>query len=241
MKAIVLIGVIALVACGIFVALSNMQHGSMDKLLQEGNGSIHEKKRETATLNAKLGEALDQPNPLDLRAHDETTAVSGPSWSDQLGKVIDGSASTIKNLTTSIGHRSPGPRLAPPGVYFTLVPLSVHIPSGITGLSAGTRLVCLKDEGAVLLVKTGNLRFEVKRSFLTKNLDLADRASSNDAEAQQAVAQAIAEQEAADQANRQEKNAAFSQERKAVEARRAAEAEASRYDNPLQHRPYDPR
>jgi len=89
----------------------------------------------------------------------------------------------------------PHPRRAPPGVYFTLIHLPVRYGSALTGLEPGTRVVCIKDEGPVLLVKVDNLEFEVKRQYLTNDLDVADLAVRNDAEAQQAVASYIAQQQ----------------------------------------------
>jgi len=89
------------------------------------------------------------------------------------------------------------PRLAPPDVYFTLIHLSARTASGITGVEPGTRVVCIKDEGPVLLVKVDNLEFEAKRQYLTNDLDVADLAVRNDAEAQQAVASYIARQQQA--------------------------------------------
>jgi hypothetical protein len=91
----------------------------------------------------------------------------------------------------------PHPRLAPPGVYFTLIHLSARSASGITGVEPGTRVVCVKDEGPVLLVKVDNLEFEAKRQYLTNDLDGADLAVRNDAESQQAVASYIAQQQQA--------------------------------------------
>jgi hypothetical protein len=49
----------------------------------------------------------------------------------------------------------------------------------------------------VLLVKVDNLEFEAKRQYLTDDLDVADLAVRNDAEAQQAVASYIARQQQA--------------------------------------------
>ena len=80
------------------------------------------------------------------------------------------------------------PRRAPPGVYFTLIHLPVRSGSALTGVEPGTRVVCVKEEGAVLLVKVENLEFEAKRQYLTNDLDVVDLAVRNDAEAQQAVA-----------------------------------------------------
>jgi hypothetical protein len=91
----------------------------------------------------------------------------------------------------------PHPRLAPPGVYFALIHLSVRSGAGLTGVEPGTRVVCVKDEGPVLLVKVENLEFEAKRQYLTNDLDVADLAVRNDAEAQEAVASYITQQQRA--------------------------------------------
>jgi hypothetical protein len=89
------------------------------------------------------------------------------------------------------------PRRAPPGVYFTLTYVSVRTRSGITGVEGGTQVVCVKDEGPVLLVKAGSVEFEAKRQYLTNDLDVAALAVRNDAEAQQTIAAYIAQQEQA--------------------------------------------
>jgi hypothetical protein len=91
----------------------------------------------------------------------------------------------------------PQPRRAPPGVYFTLIHIPVRSGSALTGVEPGTRVVCVKDEGPVLLVKVDNLEFEAKRQYLTNDLNVADLAVRNDAEAQQAVASYIAQQQQA--------------------------------------------
>lgn len=89
------------------------------------------------------------------------------------------------------------PRRTAPGVYFTLIHLSVRSAAGLTGVEPGTQVVCVKDEGPVLLVKMENLEFEAKRQYLTNDLDVADLAVRDDAEAQQAVASYIAQQQQA--------------------------------------------
>ena len=120
-----------------------------------------------------------------------------PSWVG-LQNVIWDCEHAIKNLPTRLGLRGhPQPRPAPPGVYFTLTYLSVRSPFGITGVEPGTRVVCVKDEGAVLVVKAGKAEFEAKRQYLTNDLEVADLAVRNDAEAQQAVASYIAKQQQA--------------------------------------------
>jgi hypothetical protein len=89
----------------------------------------------------------------------------------------------------------PHPRRAPPGIYFTLIHLGVRTGSGLTGVEPGTRVVCVKDEGPVLLVRAESLEFEAQRQYLTNDLDVADLAVRNDAEAQQSVASYIAQQQ----------------------------------------------
>jgi hypothetical protein len=133
-----------------------------------------------------------------------TGLVSEASWIGRLQNVIEDSdraiknlgpsLRTLKNLPTSLRRRL-APPLSPPGVYFTLTYLSVRNPSGITGVEPGTQVVCVKDEGSRLLVKAGNLEFEAKRQNLTNDLDVAALATRNDAEAQQAVASYIAQQQ----------------------------------------------
>jgi len=87
--------------------------------------------------------------------------------------------------------------------YFTLKYFSVRNPSGVTGLSAGTQVVCVKDKGPLLRVKAGNVEFDAERQYLTNDLNIADFAVRDDAEAQQAVASYIAkQQQASDQHKR---------------------------------------
>ena len=219
------------------------QQQSMDKMIQdEGHGIFHEKKREAATVRAAAAEMSGYSNPLERRAYGETTGVSGPPRKNGLEEVIEDGVRAIKNLPTSVGHRTrTHPRLAPAGIYFTLLYLSVTSPSGITGLSAGTLVACVKDNGGMLLVTTDTLEFEAKRQYLTNDLDIADLASRNDAQAQQAVASSIAQQQAIYQATRDEENAALEQRQREIAAKRAAAAAAqmSGYSNPLERGAYD--
>jgi hypothetical protein len=189
-KAIVSIGVIVLVALGIFAVLSLMQRQSTGKMIQEdATGFFREKQQEAALANTIAREAFNESNPVKT-----PTGVSGPSWLDSIQNAIEDCVRAIKNLPTSLSHRA---RPAPPGVYFTLIYFSVPTRSGITGLSAGTQVVCVKDEGPVLLVKAGKVEFEAQRQYLTNDFDVADLALRNDAEAQQALASYIAQQQQA--------------------------------------------
>lgn len=203
MKAIVLIGVIALVALGIFAVLSQMQQHSTQRLAQDdATGFFREKKQEKAAAEEVDQEAVKQPISV--------PAPSAASWIDRFENVLGDCVRTIKNLPTRLGLRSrpspiagpipsptTGPRAAPAGVYFTLIYLSARTPSGITGFEPGTRVVCIKDEGPMLLVQAGNLQFEAKRQYLTNDLDVANLAVRDDAEAQQALTTYIAQQQQA--------------------------------------------
>jgi hypothetical protein len=190
MKAIVLGGVIAVVAIAIFAALSIMQRQETDKLVQaDASRFFHEKQQEKAVAGEATGDAFN-------RIVKPPTRVSGPSWVNRLQNAIEDGSRHIKNLPTILA-RLTHPHHAPPGVYFTLTYISVRNPSGITGVNAGTQVVCVKDEGPVLLVKAGNLEFEAQRQYLTNDLDIADLTTRGDAEAEQTVALYIAQQKKA--------------------------------------------
>jgi len=193
MKAIVSVGVIALIALGIFAVLAFKQCQETDKLEQNPNRVLGEKEQEIADAQAFAQEAVGRPKDI----KEPTGPYQVPSWAGRLQNAIESCVRAIKNWPTSLGLRRHLPRLAPPGIYFTLTYLSARNPSGITGVERGTRVVCIKDEGPVLLVKAGNLEFEAKRQFLTNDLDVADLAVRNDAEAQQAIASYIAQQQQA--------------------------------------------
>jgi hypothetical protein len=237
------VAIIGVVTVSILAVLYVAQHQAVDKAIQdEGNGIFHQRKREITAVRAAGAELFgDNLKPLKHGAYGETTGVSGPSRKNPLEEVIEDGVRAIKNLPTSVGHRTrPLPRLAAPGIYFTLLYLSVASPSGITGLKAGTLVACVKDNQGVILVTTGNLEFEAKWQYLTNDLDIADLASRHDAQAQQAVASSIAQQYAMHQARRGEENAAFEQRLREIAAKRAtAAAEAPGYSNPLERGPYD--
>jgi hypothetical protein len=187
MKPIHVIGIILAVAFAIVWCFQIWSAGQWKTTLQgEGSGNFYEQRDRRAGAQAFVREAFgDSPTPAD-----QATDMSGLPWEDRLGKIIDHWVRVIK----STGH---GSRRAPSGVYFTLTYFSVRNGSGLTGVNAGTQVVCVKDEGPVLRVKTGNLEFEAKRQYLTNDLDVADLAVRDDAEAQQALALYIAQQQQA--------------------------------------------
>jgi hypothetical protein len=193
MKRIYVIVGILVIVFAIFWCLRIWSAGQWEDLLREkGNGSYYENKQRNANVEAFAREAFnDGPNPVNPATD---VSSSGSSWEDRLHNLIGDCMHAIK----SVGHRTlQRPRLAPPGVYFTLTYVSVRTRSGITSFGAGTQVVCVKDEGPMLLVKAGSVEFEAKRQYLTNDLDIADLAVRGDAEAQQTIASYIAQQQQA--------------------------------------------
>src|ERR1043166_8325735 len=139
MKAIVLIGVMGLIALGIFVVLAFKQCQETGKLAQDPNRVLGEKEREIADAQGFAREVFNQQTVKE----NPTGPYPVPSWVDGLQNAIENCARAIKNLPTSLGLRRHPPRLAPPGIYFTLTYLSVRNPVGITGVERGTRVVCV--------------------------------------------------------------------------------------------------
>ena len=161
--------------------------GGWDPALQrEGDGSFYDSKRTNANVDASAGEASKDGLVPVNNAKDP----AGYLWGTRLRKLIHDGVGAFKR----VGHPH---RVAPAGVFFTLRYISVRNPYGITGVEAGTRVVCVKDEGPSLFVKAGDLEFEAKRQYLTNDLDVADLAVRNDGEAQQAVESYIAQQQQA--------------------------------------------
>jgi hypothetical protein len=213
MKGYVRIICISLAALGILCCVQIWTGALWTTGLQDkGSGEFYEMKqnkkdaeafaREAFNESESVAESLNGPGTVD-----HPTEVSEPSWKDWLPNTIKGWLGATKRVDGGHPPRPAPPPLAPPrpvpqrpappGVYFTLTYLSVRSRSGITNLMAGTQVVCVKDQGAVLLVKAGKFQFEVKRQYLTNDLNLADLAVRNDAGSQQAVASYIAQQQQA--------------------------------------------
>src|ERR1051326_6640959 len=101
MKAIVLIGVMALVALGIFTVLAFKQCQETDKLAQNPNRVLGEKEREIADAQAFAQEALGRSKDI----KEPTGPYQVPSWTDRLQNAIEGCWRAIENLPTSLGLR----------------------------------------------------------------------------------------------------------------------------------------
>jgi hypothetical protein len=196
MKPILVLGIILGVAFAMVWYFQIWSAGRWKTTLkEEGNGVFYASRQHHADAEAFAREAEnDDPNTANPSTDvaSSGSSSSGSSWVDRLENLVSKYMRAIKGAGHQVGHQ---PRLAPPGVYFTLTYLSVRTRSGITGLGAGTQVVRVKDEGPVVLVKFGNVEFDVKRQYLTNDLDVADIAARNDAEAQQAVAAYMAEQQ----------------------------------------------
>ena len=73
--------------------------------------------------------------------------------------------------------------------------ISVRLPAGILGVLAGTQVKMLKDNGDTLHVTDGRDEYDVKKSQVTNELEIARRIqkASNAAAADEARAQAQSE------------------------------------------------
>ena len=66
-------------------------------------------------------------------------------------------------------------KFAPEGVYFLMEDVSVRLPAGILGVVAGTQVKLLKDNGDTLHVTDGHDEYDVKKSQVTNEYDIARR------------------------------------------------------------------
>ena len=96
-------------------------------------------------------------------------------------------------------------RYAPEGVYYVTEDFTAHITGGLVGIAAGSRVKLIKDNGDTAQVTDGTTPFEVKKTMLTNDLDIAAaiikrsqaiEASTNAARAEQ---DAVAAKQQADQ------------------------------------------
>ena len=64
-------------------------------------------------------------------------------------------------------------RYAPDGIYYVTEDFTAHITGGLVGVTAGTQVKMLKENGDMAQVTDGTTPFEVKKSQLTNDLDIA--------------------------------------------------------------------
>lgn len=87
------------------------------------------------------------------------------------------------------------PELAPEGVFFLVRRISAKTESGVFGVPPGTMVKMIEEKGATALVAMSDGgQFEVSRSFLTNDLNMARLAGAQDAKAQ-AIANANAQKQ----------------------------------------------
>ena len=128
------------------------------------------------SLTAHEGEKLSIPSPKAIRvsnANQETSKQNAPTNSEQ------STPAEIKQPTT---HRA-----APDGIFFLLKRTSVSTDSGIVGLPPGTRVERISESDGKLKVKFGEQEFEIEKSLLTNDLDIAGGMASQDAQTQHAL------------------------------------------------------
>ena len=96
-------------------------------------------------------------------------------------------------------------RYAPEGIYFVTDDISVRLKAGIAGVVAGTQIKMLKDTGDTMHASDGVNEFDIKKSQVTNDIDVAaairKRAAASTAAADAATAaqQAVFEKQQRDQ------------------------------------------
>ena len=64
-------------------------------------------------------------------------------------------------------------RYAPPGVFYVLEDVTVRLSGGLLGVTAGTEVKMLVDNGEVMRMTDGRDQFDLKKSQVTNDLDIA--------------------------------------------------------------------
>ena len=87
-------------------------------------------------------------------------------------------------------------RYAPAGVFYVTEDFTAHIPGGLVGVIAGTQVKQLKDDGDTAQVTDGSTTFDIKKTMLTNDLDIAAAISKHSAAVEAATNAARADQDA---------------------------------------------
>jgi hypothetical protein len=88
----------------------------------------------------------------------------------------------------------PTRHLAPPGIFFLTNYRSITTSTGVIGFAAGTKVSLIRNDGKTMRVSDGRSEFDVPADELTNDLDIAARAASGDARAQEQIGRLIASQ-----------------------------------------------
>jgi hypothetical protein len=89
---------------------------------------------------------------------------------------------------------APTLHLAPPGTFFLVRYRSVSTDSGVTGFAPGTKVSLIRESGGMMHVTDGRTEFDIPTDDLTNDLDIAARAASSDARAQEQIGRLLASQ-----------------------------------------------
>ena len=92
---------------------------------------------------------------------------------------------------TPVAHR-----YAPEGVFYVTEDVNVKLKGGMMGVAAGTEVKMIKDNGDVAQVSDGTTQFDIKKSQMTNDLDVAAAIAKRTQAADQASDAFRAEQEA---------------------------------------------
>ncbi len=143
-----------------------------------------------------------------------------------------------RSSSTPVATPSEHHRLAPSGVLYLIQRASLTTNSGVIGFSPGTRVRLVEDKGETIVVTDGTVKIEVPADILTDDPDIATFAARQDAQAQQALATYLANQEAIDQAAREKRNETFDREQHEAAVSRQSAAVAAKGSNPLSRGAY---
>ena len=128
------------------------------------------------TITANEGERLVIPNSKAVRVApaNQILATQTPSSSS--------------SQTSPVAIEQPASRrLAPDGIYYLLQRTSVSTDSGIASIPPGTRVERVGESDGKLKVKAGEQEFEIEKSLLTNDLDIATATASQDSQRLAAV------------------------------------------------------
>ncbi len=115
------------------------------------------------TITANEGERLIIPNlkALPLSATNNQASVN------------QNQATNLPQSTPVESTQSTASRLAPDGIYYLVERVKVRTSDGLIALPPGTRVERVSDSITTLKVKAGEQEFEVSKSSLTNDLDVA--------------------------------------------------------------------
>ena len=97
-------------------------------------------------------------------------------------------AAPVSQVSANPSLPSAPRRLAPDGVFYLLKNVSVTTDSGVMGFAPGTRVDRVGESDGKLKVKAGDQEFEVDKSSVTNDLDIAALAARQDNQSQAALA-----------------------------------------------------